>query len=86
MTADLREQILALQIPKEQRRRHLDGFFGRKQNKRLGCGNKRSYTYEYAQEVVERFRRNHDRKMAAYRCRYCQSWHVGGPNGNENKA
>ena len=73
------EEIFALQIPKEQRRRHDDGFIGRRQNRALACGNKIGYTYEYAQEVVKRFRRNHSRRMAAYRCRHCQSWHVGNP-------
>ena len=79
ITSEERAAILALQIPAEKRRRHEDGYLSRAQDKDRACGSKRAYTYEYAREVVERFRRNHNQIMDAYRCRHCQSWHVGHP-------
>lgn len=72
----LRTEILALAIPKTHRCRH-KALEERTQSRRYGCGQKRQYTFEYAQEVVTRFRRNHNQLMNAYRCRHCQHWHVG---------
>ncbi len=46
----------------------------------FACSGKRQYPgFKDAQRVAEKVRQNKDgERMAPYRCRHCQSWHIGG--------
>lgn len=79
MDEKLKAEILALSAKHKARAlpRTWKSKNEKRQNRKTGCGKKRGYTYAYAQRVVYRFAHFHDALVSAYRCRFCQSWHVG---------